>query len=242
MTGIDIVIEVWKKLNVPTVTTLLGAGKVWQHNRPVNSKNPDVVISLPVFDGNSRALNYVDVNIHTPNLKEYRPFNEDEDHTFPDLAKHKSILDTVLPLLTSGAGYSIRPAILGVPIRDVDGQWFTNIRCTIITLDNQASIMSKLRKVVSMADGYAGVTTTLQDVWEGLAERLSIPDESQVTTESGRLDLTRRERWRIPAVAGKAPQKSHVFSNSQGTYNILAIYPNGESFWDLMVERKDGAN
>lgn len=240
MTGIDIVIEVFKKINTPAIKTLLEGGSVWQHNRPINSPYPDVVISLPVFDGNSRSLNYVDVNVHTPNLENYYPVTG-EDQTFPDLAKHKQVVDAVLPLITSGTGYSLQPAIRGVPIRDADGSWYSNIRVSLVSMDEASAHTSELQRMISAPDGFGGVTVNYTTAWSGKAERLTIFDNDQTETDSGRLDFTRRENWRIPAT-GVAPQKYHRLVNSEGIFTIIGIIPEGDSFWKLLTERKDGPN
>lgn len=242
MTGIDIAIEVYKMVDTPTVRALLAGGRVWQHNRPVNSPYPDVVISLPVFEGNSRAVNYVDVNIHTPNLEGYYPIaGAGEDHTFPNLAKHKEIVDAVLPLIQSIPGVSLQPAIRGVPIRDSDGQWYSNIRVNLVTLDPGASLTATLEEIVSTPDGYGGVNVSYNSVWTGLAERLSIVEGSQLNETEGRLDLLRRGVWRIPS-SGATPQKYHRLVTSDGVYTITGISPEGGAFWRLTTVRKDGPN
>ena len=242
MTGIEIVQRIYQMVNVPSVQALLGSGSVWQHNRPVNSPYPDVVVSLPVFDGNSRTINYIDVNVHTPNLDGYYPITgSGEDHTFPDLDLHKQLVDTILPLIVSGPGYSLDPAIKGVPIRDSDGQWYSNIRISIVTLDDAAALDSELQDMVSFPDGYGGHRVTYTQIWAGKAERTLISDGSQVQTEDGRTDLIRRVTWRLPAT-GLTPQKYHRLVNSAGIFNILGISPEGPSFWKLVTARKDGPN
>lgn len=240
MTGIEVVSEIYKMLNVPAVTSLLGGGKVWQHNRPVNSPFPDVVISLPVFDGNSRSISFVDVNIHTPNLREFWPIaGRNEDHTFPDLEKHNAILNAVLPRIVSGIGFSLEPAILGVPIRDEDGQWFTNVRVSLTTINQNRSLPAVAVELTTATDGFGGCFAVAHEVWSGFVEVLKLSEEDQVEDFSGRLDLIRRVTLRVPADA-YTPQKNHQIHTTEGVYVIRGIFPEGASFWKLLTTRKDG--
>lgn len=242
MTGIDIVMAVYHMVNTPAVRTLLGSGKVWQHNRPANSPYPDVVVSIPIFEGNSRSVNYVDVNIHTPNLPHFEPIpGHGEDHTFPDLQLHKNILDAVLPLIQSVPGVWLRPAILGVPVRDADGHWFTTIRVSMLSLNENAAVSATLERITSVPDGYGGHAAAYSVEWTGLAERIESPTGNQMELRTGRLDLNARAQWRIPA-SSVAPQKYHRLATANGIYNIDGITPEGGVFWLLNTTRKDGWN
>lgn len=240
MTGIDIGIALYKMLNVSAVTTLLGGGKVWQHNRPVNSPYTDVVVSLPVFDGNSRSVNYVDVNVHTPNLEGLYPV-DGEDQTFPDLAAQKEIVDVILPLIVSTTGLYLSPAIKGVPIRDSDGQWYSNIRINLITMDEGQTQSATLEKVTSASDGYGGVTTTNTTEWTGRAEKLTTIEGNQMSTGDGVTDLNRRTTWRIPH-SSTTPQKYHQLVTLEGVFTVVGIAPEGNVFWKLTTVREDGWN
>lgn len=264
MTGIDIVIEIRKLLNVPAITTLLEGGKVWQHNRPRNSEFTDIVISIPEYKGAAMIDGYVDINVHTPNLDEYYPIaGGPEDGTFPDLAKLKQVTDAILPLITNIVGFTLHSTIVGVPIRDKDGNWFSNIRVEFSGINLSDGVAVSLLTETSLDDGYGGVTVALTEAWTGLGVKVDIKKGSQLNVNAGRYEFNLMCDWILPdfdirllwsqdginAVsqdgingiqAGEyyAPQKNMQLHAPDGTYVINGIVGLG-GFWRLSTIRKD---
>lgn len=237
MTSIDVCIEIYKRLNVPAVTSLLGAGKVWQHNRPVNSPNTDVVVSIPMFEGNARSVSYVDVNIHTPNLKEYYPI-AGEDPTFPDMAKFKQLTEAILPLLGSTAGFTLDVSIPGVPVRDSDGQWFTNIRAGFKVPGGSESWAATLVTYASVSDGSAGHTSSRQNLWSGQVLRELVRDGHQLRDQAAHYAYIEQATWFVPLSAGEIP-KAAVLEVGGRECKIMAFTEMG-GFWRVETASKDG--
>lgn len=233
MTAIDIVISLYQILNVNAVTSLLGSGKVWQHNRPLNSPYTDVVISVPEYINSDMTTGYVDINIHTPNPRNLKPINT-EDFTFPDMPKLKSVTDAVLPLISNLDGYNV--VIAGVPIRDKDGQWYSQIRLNFQLENTNLSKEIELYHVNSSSDGFGGVNTTSVKYWGGNASQQNIGSGTQLNINSGRYEFNLRCDWVVP-------DSVSVSKNSQiiapdGIYVINGIKPEG-SYFRLSAVRKD---
>ena len=236
MSGIDIVIEVYRLLNVPAIRSLLGDGKVWQHNRPLNSDRTDIVISVGEYKSDSLDSGYLDVNIHTPNLKDYAPI-EHEDPTFPDLAKLKQVTDAVLPLLVSGLDYALYPEIIGIPTRDKDGHWFVNIRVRFELIDSVSGIDVSLMLETSTSDGYGGATMSLSQYWTGLGVVQNIARGSQLNLNVGRFEFNLNCDFVLPLIS--SVQKNMQIHTNEGEYVIRGIVQDGD-FWRVNAVRKDG--
>lgn len=238
MTGIEIVQRIYQMVNVPSVQALLGSGSVWQHNRPVNSPYPDVVISIPVFEGNSRAIDFIDVNVHTPNLDDYYPITgSGEDHTFPDLALHKQLVDTILPLIVSGPGYSFTEVIPGVPVRDSDGQWYSNIRLKVDAVDRGDSHTVSLIAYSSTVNQYGGAVVSESVHWTGTASRRSVNPDENLNVINGRYEVNLLCEWVLSA-AEVTPNKAMRLSAPDGEYVIRGIRPD-VGMWVLSCARID---
>lgn len=239
MTGIDIVKDVYFLLNVNGLTTLLGNGKVWQHNRPKNSPYTDVVISVPEYNATSFNTGYLDVNVHSPNLKEFYPIPTfPQDDTFPDLAKFKTVVDKVIGLLVNTTNFSLSVRIPGIPIRDKDGEWYVNIRVGFEAINPSESIPIKLILETSTSDGYGGANVALTTFWTGNATRVDIAKGSQLNIVAGRYEFNMKADWVLPLNAN--PQKNMQIDAPDGDYVINGIIPIND-FWGVSTIRKDGS-
>lgn len=233
MSGIDVVLDVFRLLNVSGVTSLLGSGKVWRHNRPLNSPNVDVVISMPEYNAGQFNTGYLDVNVHAPNIEGYKPLGT-EDTTFPDLVKLDQVVDAILPLLVS-ASYSLEPRIPGIPIRDKDGQWFANIRVGFSQIPTTGVSVS-LYRLDRVADGYGGFGNTRTLVGTVTASKVDVGGGSQLNINAGRYEFNETSSFIIPNTY--TPQKNMQLQTSEGIYVINGITKAG-TFWKLSVTRKD---
>lgn len=236
MSGIDIVIEVYKLLNVASIRTLLGNGKVWQHNRPLNSDRTDIVISVGEYRSDTLDSGYVDVNIHTQNLVEYYPIDI-EDKTFPDLAKLKQVTDAVLPLLVSGLDYALYPDIIGIPTRDKDGHWYVNIRVKFESIDAGKGVDLTLMLETSTPDGYGGAVMALSEHWVGVGAVQNIARGSQLNLNVGRFEFNLNCDFLLPIDTNV--QKNMQVHTNEGEYVIRGIVQDG-NFWRVNAARKDG--
>lgn len=238
MTGIEIVDNVWALLNVPALTALLD-GRVWKHNRPRNSTRRDVVISIPSLSSNEIQAGYFDVNVYAGhNLKDYYPYvGEPQDTTFPDLALLRSLTEAVLPLLVSQSGFSISPTITGIPIKDADGIWYINIRCSFEVFEGLTHEVSLMLEE-SESDGYGGSTVELVSAWTGLAIQENIASGSQLSQLAGRYEFNLRCDWLIPLDAVTPVKNMQVYADN-GIYVINGI-KHETGVWRLSSVRKDG--
>lgn len=240
MDGIDIVMQIWRLLNVPQVTALLNGGDIWQHNRPRNSKFTDIVISIPEYNSSALNTGFIDVNLHTPNQL-LDILHKDgvllEDNTFPDLPVFKPLLDAVLPLLVSTSDFSLTTKIVGVPIRDKDGEWYVNIRIAFEGLNPDLSVDVSLLEETSVGDGYGGVSVSLASIWTGKGVKTDIKVGSQLSVNAGRYEFNLSCDWILPNTA--TPKKNMQLNASDGRYVINGIVDyNG--LWRLSTVRKDG--
>lgn len=239
MTGIDIVDFLWTQLNVPSVTSLLGDGKVWKHNRPKNSPFVDVVISVPDYNATEKTSGFVDVNVHSPNLENYYPIpGGTEDDTFPDLAVLRNVTNALMPLIVSSGDYSLEARIPGIPIRDKDGHWYSNIRIAFTAINPDLAMPAELFNEVITPDGYGGNTINYVSHWTGVAAQENFGTNRQDSIQAGEFVLHLDSDWLVPAVA--APQKGMQLVAENGTYVINGITPEGDAFWRLKTTRRDG--
>lgn len=234
MSGIDIVLSVFHLLNVPSVTVLLGEGEVWRHNRPENSPNVDVVISIPEYNASEFNTGYLDVNVHAPNIEGYKPLGT-EDLTFPDLVTMKAVVDQIIPLLTS-ASLNLDVRIPGIPIRDKDGHWFTNIRVGFSKIPTDGGVSVTLYRLNRVSDTCGGYGNTRTSMWSGLASKVDIAGGSQLNIVAGSYEFNLSCAFIVPGTV--TPQKNWQLVTSEGTYVINGIIPQG-TFWRLNATRKD---
>lgn len=234
MSGIDVVLDVFHLLDVPAVAGIID-GKVWRHNRPENSPKVDVVISIPEYSGSQFNTGYLDINVHAPNVKNYKPLGT-EDVTFPDLEKLDQVIDAILPLLVS-AEYDLTPRIPGIPIRDKDGHWFANIRVGFSQINPDTGVQAELFALGRVTDGYGGFANTRTSVWSGTVSQVDVNGGSQLNINAGRYEFNESSAFIIPNTV--TPQKNMQLQTSEGVYVINGITKQG-TFWRLSVTRKDG--
>ena len=225
MTGIDVVIDIYRLLNVPAVTAL---SRVWQHNRPRNSAQTDIVISLPEYNAGQFNTGYVDINVFTPN-----PTVLDNDTTFPDMAKFKQVVDTILPLLTATTNFDLDVRIVGIPIRDKDGNWYVNIRVGFQGISGTAQDI-ELWSVNSVSDGYGGSLISYNLEHGGKGVQQNIGNGSQLNINIGRYEFNLRCDW----IVDFRPEKNWQLRTDFEVYVINGIIPYGD-FWKLSCVRKD---
>lgn len=225
MTGIDVVIDIYRLLNVPAVTAL---SRVWQHNRPRNSSQTDIVISIPEYNAGQFNTGYVDINVFTPN----KPVL-DNDTTFPDMAKFKQVVDTILPLLTATANFDLDVRIVGIPIRDKDGNWYVNIRVGFQGISNSAKPIL-LYSLSSLPDGYGGSTATKTLEYSGRGVQQDIAKGSQLNINIGRYEFNLRCDW----IVDFRPSKNWQLHSTDGVFVINGIVPEGD-FWRLSTVGRD---
>lgn len=225
MTGIDVVIDIYRLLNVPAVTAL---SRVWQHNRPRNSAQTDIVISIPEYNAGQFNTGYVDINVFTPN-----PTVLNNDTTFPDMAKFKQVVDTILPLLTATANFDLDVRIVGIPIRDKDGNWYVNLRVGFQGISVTAQDI-ELWSVNSVSDGYGGSLISYNLEHSGKGVQQNIGNGSQLNINIGRYEFNLRCDW----IVDFRPEKNWQLRTDFEVYVINGIIPDGD-FWKLSCVRKD---
>lgn len=220
MSGIDISITLFKIINVPAVTTLLGGGKVYRFNRPINSNKPDVVIAT------SNDLTEVYVNVHVPNLK------LEGDQTTPDLAKMQSITNAIVPLISSVAGLSIKS--VGVPIRDNDGHWFAQTTLSYAIQSPSDRVSVTYYELNSTEDGYGGVTVSRSSVWTGTATITKRYGGDKRSSSAGVTTINAE----VDFLSERVPQKDYQIDTTEGTYVIRGI-SRQNGLWLINAVRKD---
>lgn len=251
--GIDVVISMYRMLDVPALNTLLGnlngnipgQKHLYQHNWPQNSDKTEVCISIPTTDAYESELKFIDIDIRTPNLStdgkpEFYPFpgeNRPQDNTFPDLAILKQVTDVVLPLIVTSGDFYVETRIPGVPKRDRDGRWIVNIRVQFTLLDTKDTHLARLEELLGQPDGSGGWKPTRTTVWTGQAQRDTISVNPQLDKTAGIYGLYMRCNWLIPREA--QPEKHMHLVTPEGEYVITGIIPEG-IFWKLTTTRKDG--
>lgn len=227
MTGIDIAIEIWQLLNGNV------SARVWQHNRPRNSKQNDVVISVPEFTQGQFNTGYVDINVYSQNP--VITIDGQQDTTFPNMSVFKPLVDSIIPFLTNTANYTLTPNKVGIPIRDNDGNWYVNIRVSfegLSSLSHEVEIWS----VNSDDDGYGGVTTTKRLESTTRASRENIGSGTQLNINAGRYEFNLRCDWAIPKDV-VVRKNYHIHLNDE-VYVINGITPK-DGFTQLSTVRKD---
>lgn len=230
MSAIDLVISFYRLLNVPAITGLLGDGKVWRYQRPLNSDNVDVVISVPEYVGGSFNVLDAEINVYAPNIQNFSPIGH-PDPTHPDVVVLKSVTDAILSLLD---GYSIKVA--GKLIQDKSGVWYSNIVVEVADVNPSLSIPITLYSLQTTNDGYGGVTVSKVAKWTGEAAMTDTSREDRRSVDGEVTSVNLRTHFVFKSDV--APQKNMELSTDEGVYVIRGIsFDNG--MWRLNTIRKD---
>lgn len=229
MSGFDIATNVFKLLNVPSVKATIDGG-IYKFNRPINSAKRDIVISVPEYNTGQLNTGYIDINIHVPNL------NVGNDQTNPDLVKMQTVVDAILPLLSSSTGVGFSVVTAGVLKRENNGQWYANIRVSFEEFSELAYNI-ELWSVNSTDDGFGGVITTKSLEAETKASRENIGNGTQLNINVGRYEFNLRCDWVIPSDVYVA-KNYHVHYNNE-VYVINGISPKGNKLTQLSTVKCD---
>lgn len=233
MSAIDLVISFYRLLNVPAITGLLGDGKVWRYQRPLNSDKVDVVISVPEYVGGSFNVSDVEINVYAPNIQNFEPLGY-PDPTHPDVVKLKAVTEAILTLLD---GYSVKVA--GKLVQDKSGVWYSNIVVEVTEIDQGLSTEVALWESSLVPDGYGGSTATFGQVWSGRAAQDNIRKDDQLEVNAGRYEMLLRCDWLIPSDE-VTPQKNMELRTAEGDYVIRSIVPDSAGgMWRITTVRKD---
>lgn len=135
-TAIQMVQDVHSVINVTQVTSII-SGSIYLYERPKNSDKLDVVINSLLLTADQIQAGVVNVNTHAPNLK--GSINGNVDTTMPDIAKMIEIGNVLANLLADVNGFDFKLSVSfpGLPIKDVDGSWFLNIRVNYISIQQK---------------------------------------------------------------------------------------------------------
>lgn len=229
MSAFDIATDLFKLLNVSTVKATIDGG-IYKFNRPINSNKRDIVISVPEYNAGSLNTGYVDVNVHAPNLK------LSDDQTQPDLVKMQTVVDAILPLLTTAGSFDLSVRIAGIPIREANGQWHANIRVGFVGIDDTLSEGVQLYELTRVSDGFGGFTSTSTLAWSGKGAQVDVRKGSQLSTEIDRYEFNLVSDWIITFEAKKNMQ----LHTSDGVYTIRGIVEETKGVWRLNTVRIDG--
>lgn len=223
MTGIDLVIEAYKlifgKVNA----------RVWQHNRPRNSKTNDIVISVSEFNSDQINSGYVDFNVYSKNPT--IDVDGAQDTTFPNMTVFKPLIDSIIPLIVS----PFKLISVGIPIRDNDGNWHVSIKSYFEGI-SEFSLDVELWSVKGVDDGYGGsvVNKTLESTTK--ASRDNIGNGTQLNIDAGRYEFNLRCDWLIPNDV--VVHKNYQLHYNNEVYVINGIIPKGR-FTQISTVRKD---
>lgn len=236
MSGLDISILIYNLLNVPEVLSTLGSGEVYRFNRPINSRERDIIIAIPEYNSDRFTSAYisrgfVDINIHVPNL------HLEADQTSPDLATMKLITDAVLSRIKSTDDVTLDVRIPGVPLRDADGQWFCNIRIGFFAQDPRTSQNITLIDICGCEDGYGGYTPCLKPTWSGKGTMLDPVKGSQMDMAAGKFRMEMEVDWIVPEES--VPSKGNILMSDYGEFVVRGIVPEN-GFLRLNTKMKDG--
>lgn len=127
-TGIEMATDGFTLINVDAVNSLI-TGACYLFERPQNSDKIDVVVNTLALTAVQLQNGVFNVNIHCPNLKNV-VINNVTDNTQPDVEAMATIGKAVTEILKDYNGFDFKLDMLspGLPIRDVDGNWYLNIR------------------------------------------------------------------------------------------------------------------
>lgn len=232
MSAIDLVISYYQLLNVPSVTNLLGGGRIWRYQRPLNSDKVDVVISVPEYVGGSFNVSDVEVNVYAPNLQGFEPLGF-PDPTHPNIVTLLSVTNAILALL-SGSDVMVA----GKLVQDKSGVWYSNIVVRVTEIDLGLSVPASLWKSTAAADGYGGALAVFEQAWSGRASQDNISSSDQLEVNAGRYEMLMQCDWLVPK-SEVTPQKNMELRTGEGDYVIRSIVPES-GLWRITTVRKDG--
>lgn len=228
MSAIDVAIQVFRLLNVPTITSL---ARVYQHNRPQNSKNVDVVIRVPNYSDGTLLTGTIDIRVHAPNPT--IPVDGKPDSTFPNTGLIRPVVDAILPLIQSSTDILLTVESAGTMEKEADGTWFATIRVSFDIIGVAATDVI-LYRILSQPDGFGGVTTQRDEVWVGKSSMQNVGNGTQLNIIAGRYQFNLRCDWLIPI----KPEKNWQLHTSEGVYVINGISPDGK-LWRVSTARRD---
>lgn len=128
--GFDMVTDVWALINIPSVTSLLGAGGVvWRDVKPANrgANYCDIVVNSLGVTNSQMQRGIANVNIFVPTIARQQP--DGSKQPMPDREKLNAITKAVQPLLDTRWMPTFHTEIedTGDPVQDTDGSWYVNI-------------------------------------------------------------------------------------------------------------------
>jgi len=122
--GFDVTIDVRNLLNVPAITTMLGAeGKIYQNERPSGrTAITDIVINV-------LGINNYEIQKGSGNINGYVPSITVGTQKMADQAKLMTLCRAIVPLIDSQYKTTFQTWIDDSPtiLQDTDGTWFVNI-------------------------------------------------------------------------------------------------------------------
>lgn len=126
-TAIQMAQDVYRLINVDLIKNII-TGRINLFERPKNSNNQDVVVGTLALTSDQLQVGVVNVNLHFPNLNV--TIDGSVDDTQPDIGNMIAVGNVIISLLKDVNGYDFKLGVSfpGIPIRDVDGTWFLNIR------------------------------------------------------------------------------------------------------------------
>lgn len=126
-TGLQMVKDGYELINVDAINALI-TGKVYMFQRPQNSSLQDIVLNTLIITNDQLQNGVFNVNIHCPNLK--LTINGESDVTQPDIAKLTEVASAIVQIVADYNGFDFYLSCLspGIMLRDVDDNWYTNIR------------------------------------------------------------------------------------------------------------------
>lgn len=136
----DIVTDIRGLINVPSVTSLLGSGKVWPLERPTASTNIDIVVRSNGGTNDADQVCFAEINIHVPNT--LSTINGKPQSLANQIAL-SNLVKVIVPLIDEQYKSTFRCWLEEIPVpdKDNDGHWFVNITVRYQSLqDNYTNI------------------------------------------------------------------------------------------------------
>ncbi|RYF26557.1 MAG: hypothetical protein EOO42_01260 [Flavobacteriales bacterium] len=129
-----------KSLIIPVEPSLSG-GKICEYNRPLSSKENDVVINLIGASNEYMQFAIGNINLHAKNPSITLSNGKDKDNSQPNVPVFNSLASLIIPLIKRYAGNSFRVELRkdnGL-IRDNDGSWYQNLQVNYWSLQNEST-------------------------------------------------------------------------------------------------------
>lgn len=132
----DIARDIRSLIDIPEVLELLEGGSIYEHCRPANNKQIDIVIG--VLGGDNEYLQNANVNIliHAPLLQGTLDGKIDRQ---PNLAKYNEICEVIAPLIDGQykSSFFTFTANTGDMFRDDYGSWFCLIQVEYFSIQDK---------------------------------------------------------------------------------------------------------